>query len=119
MHSMRVEQEGRTTVVHAEGELDAYAASDIQATFEVLPRGSPVVADLSRVTFLDSTALGLFIKAVRTLTGSGVEVRVILPTTSARRIFQITKLDSVLPVCASRSEALAELSRREHSDGLS
>jgi anti-sigma B factor antagonist len=114
MHSMRVEQEGRTTVVHVEGELDAFAAPDIRATFEFLPRGSPVLADLSRISFLDSTALGLFVKAVRTLTASGAEVRVVLPTTSARRIFQITKLDSALPVCASRSEALAELSLQQH-----
>ena len=114
MHSIRVQLEGRTAVVHAEGELDAYAASDIEATFELLPRGSPVLADLSRVSFLDSTALSLFVKAVRTLTASGAEVRVLLPTTSARRIFQITKLDSALPVCASRSEALAQLSLQQH-----
>lgn len=110
MHSIRVEKEGRTTVVRAEGELDAYAASDIRATFELLPRGSPVLADLSRVSFLDSTALGLLVREVRALTASCVDVRVVLPATSARRIFQITKVDTVLPVCASRSEALAELS---------
>ena len=110
MHSLRIELEGRTTVVHAEGELDAYAASDIQATFEFLRRGSPVLADLSRVSFLDSTALGLLVRGVRALTASGVDVRVVLPATPALRIFQITKVDTVLPVCASRSEALAELS---------
>ena len=96
-------------MVHAEGELDAFAASDIEATFELVPRGSPVLADLSRVSFLDSTALGLLVRAVRTLKASGVDVRVVLPATSARRIFQITRLDTALPVSASRSEALAEL----------
>jgi hypothetical protein len=35
----------------------------------------------------------------------------VLPTGTARRIFEITTLDRALPVAATRSDALAELDR--------
>lgn len=110
MHRIRVEIEGRTTVVHAEGELDAYAAPDLEAAFEAVSLGSSVLADFTRVSFLDSTALGLLVRAVRQFGDDGESVRVVLPTTPARRIFEITALDAALPVSASRRDALNELS---------
>jgi len=42
--------------------------------------------------------------------GAGLaEVQVVLPSGSARRIFEITTLDRVLPVAPSRDEGLAAL----------
>ena len=68
-----------------------------------------ILADLGDVSFLDSTALGVLVRAVRKFDENGSRVRIVLPTGSARRIFEITTLDRVLPVAATRSEALAEL----------
>jgi anti-sigma B factor antagonist len=105
-----VDTEPGVAVVSAEGELDAYAAPELTASFEDVARAENVVADLARVSFMDSTALGLVVRAVRELGERGAAVRVVLPQTSARRIFEITMLDQVLPVAASREDALAELS---------
>jgi anti-anti-sigma factor len=71
--------------------------------------GKPIVIDLSRVSFMDSTALGLVVRAVNEAAESGGGARVVLPETSARRIFEITTLDRVLPVASSRAEALLDL----------
>jgi anti-anti-sigma regulatory factor len=49
------------------------------------------------------------VRGVRTLEERGVRVRVVLPGQDARRIFEITTLDQVLPVSDSRAEALREL----------
>jgi anti-sigma B factor antagonist len=65
--------------------------------------------DLAAVSFLDSTALGLVARVVREIRERGGEARVVLPASSARRIFEITTLDRVLPVTGSREEGLAEL----------
>jgi anti-sigma B factor antagonist len=67
------------------------------------------VADLGPVTFLDSTALGLVVRAVRELTEAGAEVRVVLPGGHARRIFELTSLDRLLPIAESRSAAIDAL----------
>ena len=68
-----------------------------------------MVADLTLVSFIDSTALGVIVRGVRALDEEGARVQVVLPAGSARRIFEITALDRVLPVAASRQDALAAL----------
>lgn len=109
MHRIQVETESRATVVSGEGELDAYAAPDLAAAFAETSGDHRVVVDLDRVSFMDSTALGLVVRALRELGERGVEVRVVLPRSAARRIFEITTLVDVLPVSPSRAEALEEL----------
>jgi anti-sigma B factor antagonist len=108
VHRVQVENESGATVVKGEGELDAYAAPDLSGIFDDMP-GNRVVVDLAAVSFMDSTALGLVVRAVRVLGERGGEVRVVLPRGPARRIFEITTLDGALPVSSSREEALEEL----------
>jgi anti-sigma B factor antagonist len=109
MHRVRVDTEPRAVVVTAVGELDAYAAPELTECFEEASRAARVVVDLSGASFMDSTALGILVRAVRELGERKAEVRVVLPHTSARRIFELTMLHEILPVAASREEALAEL----------
>ncbi|HSI97290.1 MAG TPA: STAS domain-containing protein [Gaiellaceae bacterium] len=110
MHRIEVDTEPGTTIVSATGELDAYAAPDLDSAFNHPSGDGSVVFDLTDVSFMDSTALGLLVRAVRELGDAGCEVRVVLPRSAARRIFEITTLDRVLPISESRSNALAELS---------
>ncbi len=100
-------------IVRAEGELDAYAAPDLADALRgpVGKRHLRLVADLTRTTFMDSTALGVLVNAVRELERGGGRVRIVLPERSARRIFEITTLDRVLPVSSSCALALEELAR--------
>jgi anti-anti-sigma factor len=109
MHRIRVETTSDAVLVRAEGELDAFAAEDIGAAFGDAGEASAVVADVGTVSFMDSTALGLIVRGVREIAERGARAKVVLPRTTARRIFEITTLDRVLPVSASRGEALAEL----------
>jgi hypothetical protein len=49
------------------------------------------------------------VRAVREIDDTGGAIRVILPAGTARRIFELTTLDRVLPVSGSRTQALSEL----------
>jgi anti-sigma B factor antagonist len=105
-------------VVTASGELDAYLGPQLSAALDRADGADRLVIDLARVAFMDSTTLGIVTRAVRAResnSGRGPRtrsslVRVVLPRGVARRIFAITTLDRVLPISASREEALAELS---------
>jgi anti-anti-sigma factor len=108
VHSLSLEQESSAVVV-ASGELDAYAQEDLLGIFRETGREERIVVDLAGVTFLDSTALGILVRAVRDVGARGGEIRIVLPDGTARRIFEITTLDRVLPVADSRAQALAEL----------
>ena len=110
MYRIRVDQQdGEPALLRAEGELDAFAAGDITAAFLEAGTARAVVADLSAVSFMDSTALGLIVRGVREIGERGGRARVVLPETTARRIFEITTLDRVLPVARSRADAVAAL----------
>jgi anti-sigma B factor antagonist len=109
MHSISLENESRAVVVVASGELDAYVEDDLVGIFRDTGREERVVVDLAAVSFLDSTVLGILVRAIRDVDGRGGEVRVVLPGGNARRIFEITTLDRVLPVADSRKQALVEL----------
>jgi anti-sigma B factor antagonist len=108
VHRITVEEGTRTVVVTAAGELDAYVAPELTAALD-RAGGEALVADLTAVSFLDSTALGLLVRAVRDRGQSGGQTRVVLPQSTARRIFEITTLDRVLPVSPSLAHALAEI----------
>jgi anti-anti-sigma regulatory factor len=43
------------------------------------------------------------------LAEAGAKLRIVLPSGSARRIFEITSLDQALPIAATRLAALEEL----------
>jgi anti-sigma B factor antagonist len=95
------------------GELDAHDAPRLHELFVSaleslnVDQGVRVlVLELSRVDFLDSTALGTMIGALRRVRETGGEMRVVLPASQARRIFEITGLDQVLDVYESKSAAL-------------
>jgi anti-anti-sigma factor len=109
MHAVVIEQSGSATIVRGTGELDAFAAPDLTTAFHELRGAGSVLADLTRVTFMDSTALGVIVRGVRALDEEGTRVQVVLPHGPARRIFEITTLDQALPVAATEQAALDAL----------
>src|SRR5256885_15901603 len=69
-----------------------------------------LVLDLSDVTFIDSTAIGVIAGAVEKLDEAGGGALAIVCThEKVMQIFEITGLDSVITVHPSREEALAAL----------
>ncbi len=111
MHRIGIEHELGVVVLTAAGELDAYSAPELTERLGVAEAGDvrPLLVDLSKVSFMDSTALGVLVRALKERSRNGVEARVVLPGTAARRIFEITTLDQALPLSPSRAEALGEL----------
>ena len=111
MHGIDLLTADGATIVSARGELDAYLAPDLSAALQrAALAGGGVVIDLQEVVFMDSTALGVVVRAVRELRGQGRRVKVVLPRGTARRVFEITTVDRVLPIAGSRALALDELS---------
>jgi anti-sigma B factor antagonist len=108
---IRIGREQGAVVVAAGGELDAFNAEELAAALGEAGAGNVdrLVIDLGRVSFLDSTALGLVVRTMNETVARGGDARLVLPETSARRIFEITTLDRVLPVAPSREDALLDL----------
>jgi len=103
----RVDRSDGAVVVHLVGELDLYNAHEVRETLLASCAEEPekLVVDLGGVTFVDSTALGVFIEARSRLADKR---RFVLasPGVETRRALEISGLDRHLNVQESVDEAL-------------
>jgi anti-sigma B factor antagonist len=89
-------------VVSLSGEIDAHSAPRLGSRlFGLAEEGKTrVVVDLSEVTFMDSTGIGVLLNALR-------HFSLRHPTERVLRPFQVTGLVGHLTIFGSREEALA------------
>jgi anti-sigma B factor antagonist len=101
-------------VVVATGEIDLYTAPAMRACLVAAAESSSrVLIDLSGVTFLDSTGLGVMLGALGRAGQDDQSVVLVGSTNLVRRVLEITRLDQVFPMYASLEEALAAQSGSE------
>jgi anti-sigma B factor antagonist len=79
------------------GEIDFTSSGPVQSTLlaMILPGGGAVVADLSQVTFLDSSGLGVLVQAHRTAVERDNRL-VVVASPPVRKLLRLTGLDTVL-----------------------
>lgn len=101
----------RMSVIEAEGELDLSGAPNLKwVLLDALESASKtVMLDLSLLTFIDSTALGVLVSVNRRLAHGRLAIA--CPHEKVRRIFELSGIDGVLPLFDSAAEALAFLRR--------
>jgi anti-sigma B factor antagonist len=100
-----VQADGELAVVRVAGELDLSTAGELEQTLIGLS-SHRVVIDLASVSFLDSTALGVLLRA----NGSRSAERplfLLAPGQELRRVFQITGLERRFRFVSSVDEAVS------------
>ena len=107
---VRVETtDGRASVVSLAGELDLSTIPTLEARLlEKVRNPTGVVVDLTRLSFIDSSGIGLLIKAHRAAEGGRLHT-VVAPGSQVERVFELAGIDRVLPVFALRDEAVRAL----------
>ncbi len=104
---IRDEQEGAMCVLTLEGEVDVYTAPVLKEKLvDNIERGcSNVLVDMERVTFIDSSGLGVLVSALRRARERGGSVRILCTRDNILKIFRITGLDKVFPIFSDAAEA--------------
>lgn len=95
-------------VVSPHGELDLAEKERLNDLFEAATQvSSHVIADLSCVTFMDSSALAVILRWHQTAQVLGGEVVLTGSSPSLRALLEITQLDKVLSVYSTTAAAVA------------
>jgi anti-anti-sigma factor len=97
-------------LVELSGEHDLSTAAGLRAELDhVLSDGASVVVDLSQVTFIDSSVVGVLLTAHRSAGDALGRALVIVapPAGAPARLLAFIGAQSVLPVFESRADALA------------
>ena len=96
-------------LVTASGELDLAAAPQLSAilTMGTASSQSVVVLDMSGTTFIDSTALGVVIRAADQLNGAGKRMIIVAPEGPVSRLLELTNLKQHFAVFTDRDAAIS------------
>jgi anti-sigma B factor antagonist len=100
-----------THVIELGGEIDLYTAPEFKERMvELIDSGKKhIVVDLSSATFIDSTTLGVLVGGVKRLRPAGGALALVCTDQNITKIFEITGLDRVFAIHASRDDALSSL----------
>jgi anti-sigma B factor antagonist len=93
------------------GEVDLHTAPEFKERLvQVLDDGKKhLVVDLSKVTFIDSTTLGVLIGGVKRLRPTGGSLALAGPNPAIAKVFEITGLDRIFPIYSTVDDALGGL----------
>lgn len=94
-------------VLEVQGEVDLYTSSQLRdAILRLTEEGeNRIVIDLTNVSFMDSSGLGILVAALKRARERGGEVALVFGEGSVQKILGITGLDKVFPTHSSVGEA--------------
>jgi anti-sigma B factor antagonist len=93
----QVDTSGETAILRISGEVDISTAPQLRERLQQLESRS-VVVDLSAMTFIDSTGLGVLVGAFKRLRESGGDLVLRAPTLSARKVLELTGLSQLVTI---------------------
>ncbi|MHB8329749.1 MAG: STAS domain-containing protein [Acidimicrobiales bacterium] len=102
-------ERGDIPILSVRGEVDVSTAPELrERLLAVAERGCILtVVDLSEVSFVDSTALGVLVSAVKRLRNAGGDLRLVVTQPHVSKVFEITGLTEVFPIFTTADDAVA------------
>ena len=103
--------DGERHVLAVRGEIDLFTAPELkQVLAESIEAGRVrIIVDLTNTTFLDSTALGVLIGAVKRLRSRHGALAMVNVDENIAKTFEITGLDQIFTIVGTREEAVLDL----------
>ncbi len=103
------EMHGNVLVMSPPAELVVSRSEEAKAflTATVEDGHSQLVVDLAKMTFIDSSGLGVLIGAKKVANNAGGDVRLCGLSPQVQTIFQLTRLDRVFKTFATSDQAVA------------
>jgi len=100
---------GDQVVVQVAGEIDVYTAASLREKLADLIDAdhTDVVVDLTGVTFMDSTGLGVLVGALKKVRGYGGRLQLVINQEKVIKVFRITALTQVFTIHETLDAALA------------
>lgn len=96
------------TLLAVEGQVDMHTSPELRGKLrECLERKtSPVVVDLSKVVFIDSSGLATLIEALQAVGRYGGRLRLFGLSPAVKNLFKLSNLISIFDIRESRDEAV-------------
>lgn len=98
--SIDVQEQTQQTTITLTGEIDAYTAPKLRETaFPYTEQdGTSLIIDLSGVTYMDSTGLGVFVGLFKSLNANNGTMQLVGLSDRLKRLFDITGLADIMNI---------------------
>ncbi len=107
-----VSEQNGTKIVTISGRIEHTGSRKLQETLRSVVVGDNpnIAADLSQVTYLDSSALGVFVSALKSARSRGGDLRLAGLADIVMNGFRITRLSTIFQIHRTIAEAVASFS---------
>lgn len=104
MYITQEKSDGKT-IVHLDGRFDFYARKAFKSTMDgAAEEGSPIVLDLEKVTFVDSSALGLLVICHQNLKNKKIPFYLVNPQTYVKQVLDLANIAKMIPIFKTLAE---------------
>ena len=106
---------GEVCLLEIDGEVDAEHAPQLKRAIAKAREdfARHFILDMSGVTFIDSTGLGVLISLMRHLNENSGKLKLAGLQDEVRSIFEITRLYKVFELCPNAEEALRDIQKKK------
>ncbi|MEJ5284922.1 MAG: STAS domain-containing protein [Brevinematia bacterium] len=100
---------GEIVIFDITGEIDLYNAPEIKEKIkdEMNKNKVNIIINLDKVTYIDSSGIGVLISSLSNLKKVGGALKLINVYASVRKVFELTKLTSFFDIYDSEADAIA------------
>ena len=108
-------QSDQITRLALRGRLDTTGVGEIELKFtsHTVPRGKPLLLDMSEVTFLSSLGLRMLLTVAKALDRHGAKTVLLSPQPAVREVLKLSGFDQLIPIHNDNETALAFLAGGE------
>ncbi|MBT3238498.1 MAG: STAS domain-containing protein [Rhodospirillaceae bacterium] len=105
-----VNEQGGAVVVGFEGDVDLQSSPDARKIMlECVERKMPILIDLSKVEYIDSSGIASLVECLQTARKSGSDLVLVAVSESALRVLELARLDKVFTICDTIEDGLAKV----------
>jgi anti-sigma B factor antagonist len=108
-------QSDQITYLALRGRLDTTEVDEVELKFtsHTVPRGKPLLLDMSEVTFLSSLGMRMLLTVAKALDRRGAKTVLLSPQPAVQQVLNLSGFDQLMPVHNDLGTALAFLAGSE------
>ena len=97
------------SIMHLDGRFDFGSRKTFkEAVDQMAEEGSPVVLDLEKVTFVDSSALGLLVISHQNLKNKKIPLYLVNPQAYVKQVLDLANIGKMIPIYQTLAEIPSE-----------
>jgi anti-sigma B factor antagonist len=116
--SVTVRSERGVVIAAVAGDIDLSTVAGLRERLSgLVDSGQPLILDLNRVTFIDSTGLGVLVATARRAAVHGAALHAVCSRPQTRKLLWLTGVDRRIPLSATVDGALTLLAKSGDAPG--